>query len=67
MSKGKQTKSSFKQLKVVSTSRPLELLYINFFGPSRTMSLGGNCYGLVVVDDYSHFTWTLFITTKDEA
>jgi len=44
--KGKQTKSSFKQLNVVSTSRPLELLHIDLFGPSKTMSLGGNYYGL---------------------
>jgi len=65
--KGKQTKSSFKHINVVSTSRPLELLHVDLFGPSRTMSLGGNYYSLVVVDDYSHFTWTLFITTKDEA
>jgi len=64
--KGKQTKSSFKQLKVVSSFRPLELLHMDLFGPSRTMSLGGNYYGLVI-DDYSRFTWTLFIATKDEA
>jgi len=31
------------------------------------MSLGCNYYGLVIVDDYSRFTWTLFIPTKDEA
>jgi len=30
------------------------------------MSLGGNYYGLVIVDNYSKFTWTLFIATKDE-
>jgi len=30
------------------------------------MSLGGNYYGLEIVDDYSWFTWTLFIATKDE-
>jgi len=65
--KGKHTKSSFKQINVVSISRPLELLHIYLFGPSRTLSLGGNYYGLVVVDDYSRFTWTLFIATKDEA
>jgi len=39
---------------------------MDLFGPSRTMSLGGNYYGLVIVDDYSRFTWTLFIATKDE-
>jgi len=52
---------------MVSTSRPLELLHMDLFGPSRTMSLGGNYYSLVVVDDYSNLTWTLFIPTKDEA
>ena len=51
---------------MISTSRPLELLHIDLFDPSRTMSLGGNYYGLVIVDDYSRFTWTLFITSKDE-
>jgi len=63
---GKQTKSSFKPINVVSTTRPLELLHMDLFGPSRTMSLGGSYYGLVIVDDYSRFTWTFFIATKDE-
>ena len=40
--RGKQTKSTFKPLNVISTSRPLELLHIDLFGPSRTMSLKGN-------------------------
>ena len=64
---GKQTKSSFKPIDVVSTTRPLKLLHMDLFGPSRTKSLGGNYYGLVIVDDYSWFTWTLFIATKDNA
>jgi len=54
--KGKYTKSSFKQINMVSTSRPLELLYIDLFAHLKTMSLGGNYYGLVIVDDYSRFT-----------
>jgi len=53
-------------LHAISTSRPLELLHIDLFGPLRTMNLGGNYYGLVIVDDYSRLTWTLFIATKDE-
>jgi len=64
--KGKQTKSTFKPLNVISTSGSLELLHMDLFGPSRTMSLGGNYYGLVIIDDYSRFTWTFFIATKDE-
>jgi len=53
---GKQTKSSFKPLNVISTSRPLELFHMDLFGPSRIMSLRGNYSGLVIVDDYSRFT-----------
>jgi len=39
---------------------------MNLFGPFRTMSIWGNYYSLVVVDDYSHFAWTLFISAIDE-
>ena len=31
------------------------------------MSLGGSYYALVIVDDYSRYTWTLFITHKNDA
>jgi len=54
--KDKQTKSSFKLINVVLTTRPLELLHMDLFGPSRTKSLGGNYYDLIIVDDYSRFT-----------
>jgi hypothetical protein len=54
---GKQTKSSFKKRKkVISTSRPLELLHMDLFGPIRTASLSGKLYAIVIVDDYSHYT-----------
>ena len=52
---------------MISTSRPLELLHLDLFGPSRTMSMGGNYYALVNVDDYSRFTWTLFLSLKNNA
>ena len=51
--KGKHRRASFKSINVVSTSRVLQLLYIDLFGPSRTISLGGKLYGFVIVDDYS--------------
>jgi len=31
------------------------------------MSIGGNYYGLVLVDNYFRFTWTLFIVARDHA
>jgi len=30
------------------------------------MSLGGNFYGLVIVDNFSRFTWTLFLASKND-
>ena len=41
---GKQKRISFKSKNLVSTSRPLELLHMDLFGPSRTKSIGGNYY-----------------------
>jgi len=40
---------------------------MDLFGPSRIKSYGGNYYALVIVDDYSRFTWTFFLTLKSEA
>jgi len=64
--KGKQVKNSFNSKRCVSTSRPLELLHIDLCGPMRIMSRGGKRYVCVIVDDYSRFTWTLFLASKDE-
>ena len=64
--KGKQTKVSFKPKNVVSTERPLEMLHMDLFSPSRTMSLGGNLYVLFIVDDFSRYTWTLFLAAKND-
>src|SRR6266508_6075132 len=38
---------------IVSTIRPLELLRMDLFGPVAYISIGGNKYGFVIVDDYS--------------
>ena len=40
---------------------------MDLFGPSRVLSFGGSYYALVIVDDYFRYTWTLFITHKNEA
>ena len=65
--KGKQVKKTFKHQKEIFTSRPLQLLHMDLVGPTRTRSLGGSYYAYVVIDDYSRFTWVMFLTTKDEA
>ena len=45
---GKQIKNSFKNKNFISTTRPLELLHMDLFGPSRTPSLGGNLMHLLL-------------------
>ena len=63
---GKQIKNSFKNKNFISTTRPLELLHMDLFGPSRTPSLGGKYYAFVIVDDFSRYTWVLFLNQKNE-
>ena len=63
----KQTKISFKSKNIIFTSRPLQLLHMDLIGPSRTMSLGEKLYILVVVDDFSRFTWVIFLSHKNKA
>jgi hypothetical protein len=40
----------------MTTTRPLELLHMDLFGPDAYLSIGGSKYGLVIVDDFSRFT-----------
>ena len=62
---GKQIKTSFINNNFISTSRPLELLHMDLFEPSRTTSLGGKSYSFVIVDDFSRYTWVLFLAHKN--
>jgi hypothetical protein len=57
---GKQVGRTHHNKNVMTTSRPLELLHMDLFGPVAYLSIGGSKYGLVIVDDFSRFTWVLF-------
>ncbi|GJS21017.1 retrovirus-related pol polyprotein from transposon TNT 1-94 [Tanacetum coccineum] len=63
----KQAHASHKAKNIVSTTRCLELLHMDLFGPSAVRSYRGNLYTLVIVDDYSRYTWTRFLKNKTEA
>ena len=65
--KGKQAKSSFHSKNVALTTKPLELLHLDLFGTIRTTSLRSKKYGLVIMDNFSRFTWAIFLVHKDEA
>ena len=51
----KQFASSHPMKTYLSTSRSLELLHMDLFGPTTYKNLGGNLYCLVIVDDYSRY------------
>ncbi|GJR22832.1 retrovirus-related pol polyprotein from transposon TNT 1-94 [Tanacetum coccineum] len=63
---GKAKISSFKSLTVTRSKKRLDLLHIDLCGPMRIETINGKKYILVIVDDYSRYTWTLFLRSKDE-
>ena len=56
--KGKQKSFPFMSNKQVRSSRILELLHVDLCGPLKVQSRNKKKYILVIVDDYSSFTWT---------
>nr|GEZ81367.1 hypothetical protein [Tanacetum cinerariifolium] len=57
----KAKRSSFKSKVVPSSKGRLNLLHIDLCGPMRVASINGKKYIMVIVDDYSRYTWTLFL------
>ncbi|GJU87714.1 retrovirus-related pol polyprotein from transposon TNT 1-94, partial [Tanacetum coccineum] len=64
---GKSKKSSHQPKAEDINEEKLYLLHMNLCGPMRVASINGKRYILVIVDDYSRFTWVRFSMTKDEA
>ncbi|KAJ9546343.1 hypothetical protein OSB04_018886 [Centaurea solstitialis] len=65
--KGKQTRASFKSKQISSISSPLQLLHIDLFGPVNVQSIAGKKYTLVIVDEYSRYTWVFFLRSMSDA
>nr|GEZ96339.1 retrovirus-related Pol polyprotein from transposon TNT 1-94 [Tanacetum cinerariifolium] len=53
--------------KQAHTSHKAKNIDMDLFGPSAVRCYRGNLYNLVIVDDYSRYTWTRFLKTKKEA
>jgi transposase InsO family protein len=62
----KQVGTTHPSKKVMTTSRPHELLHMDLFGPVAYLSIGGSKYGLVIVDNFSCFTWVFFLQDKSK-
>nr|GFA55000.1 hypothetical protein [Tanacetum cinerariifolium] len=63
---GKAKRKSFRTKITSSSKRRLQLLHMDLCGPMRVASINGKRYVLVIVDDYSRYTWTYFLRAKDE-
>nr|GEX04734.1 retrovirus-related Pol polyprotein from transposon TNT 1-94 [Tanacetum cinerariifolium] len=63
---GKSTKKTYKPKSEDTNQEKLYLLHMDLCGPIRVESVNGKKYILVIVDDYSRFTWVQFLRSKDE-
>nr|GEV80504.1 retrovirus-related Pol polyprotein from transposon TNT 1-94 [Tanacetum cinerariifolium] len=59
----KAKRKSFHSKLTPSSKRRLHLLHMDLCGPMRVASINGKRYVLVIVDDYSRYTWTHFLRT----
>ncbi|KAJ9536658.1 hypothetical protein OSB04_un000131 [Centaurea solstitialis] len=63
---GKMKRSSHKSKTEFSCQSPLEMLHMDLCGPMRIQSISGKKYILVMVDEYSRYTWLEFLRMKSE-
>ncbi|MCO5610007.1 hypothetical protein L7F22_064242 [Adiantum nelumboides] len=63
----KQHRVAFSKQASTRASAPLALVHTDLCGPMSTSSLSGLCYMLVLVDDFSRYTWVSFLKLKSEA
>ncbi|GJX09414.1 retrovirus-related pol polyprotein from transposon TNT 1-94 [Tanacetum coccineum] len=64
---GKSKKKSHKPKSEDTNQEKLYLLHMDLCGPMRVASVNGKKYILIIVDDYSRFTWVKCLRSKDEA
>nr|GEY56741.1 retrovirus-related Pol polyprotein from transposon TNT 1-94 [Tanacetum cinerariifolium] len=63
---GKSTKKTHKPKSEDTSQEKFYLLHMDLCGPMHVESVNGKKYILVIVDDYSLFTWVKFLRSKDE-
>nr|GEX48260.1 hypothetical protein [Tanacetum cinerariifolium] len=64
---GKIHRKHHKSKTAFALNKPLYLLHMDLCGLMHVECINGNRYVLVVVDDYSRYTWVYFLHSKDEA
>nr|GEV27930.1 hypothetical protein [Tanacetum cinerariifolium] len=63
---GKSERASHPEKPVPNSRQRLHILHMDLCGPMRIASINGKRYVLVIVDDYSRYTWVHFLRSKDE-
>jgi transposase InsO family protein len=63
---GKQVGVHHPHKNIMTTDKPLELLHMDLFDPIAYISIDESKYCLVIVDDYSRFTWVFFLQEKSQ-
>jgi transposase InsO family protein len=63
---GKMIAASHSPVNTVMTEQPGQMLHMDIVGLSWVRSMDGKYYVLVIVDDYSRYSWVFFLESKDE-
>lgn len=63
----KLTQKPHKTIEHVTTSKPLELIYVDLCGPMPTNSIKGSRYMMVIVDDFTGMYFIYFLKHKNES
>jgi hypothetical protein len=63
---GKMINASLSPVNTVMPEQPGQLLHMVTVGPSRVHSMEGKWYILVMVDDYSRYSWVFFLENNAE-
>jgi hypothetical protein len=63
---GKMTVASHSLVNTMMTKHPGQLLHMDTVDRSRVRSMGGKLYVLIIIDDYSRYSWVFFLEINDE-
>jgi hypothetical protein len=61
----KHRRTSFPLQAIRRDAEPLELVHGDICGPISLVTPSGNCYFLLLIDDYNRYMWVVLLPTKD--
>nr|GEW68538.1 Rop guanine nucleotide exchange factor 14-like isoform X1 [Tanacetum cinerariifolium] len=65
--KWKHHRATFKPKRSFSINKCLHLLHMDLFGPVKPQTISHKKYTLVIVDEYSRYTWVFYLKKKSDA